>query len=98
MNPYTELLKTSLSEIDEFSKTEKGKGWNKYWYKSIKELVVKAAEEKNQDRAEEIMDMVSWVIVDSGPLGCGFAPSIDKAQEALIKVRQHREINKNKKA
>lgn len=87
MNPYTEMLKASLSEIDEFSKTEKGKEWNDDWYKRIKELIVKAAEEKDQDRAEELMDMVMWGIVDSGPLGCGFAPSIDKAQEALIKVR-----------
>ena len=98
MNPYTKLLKASLSEIDDFSKTQKGKEWNDSWYKRTKVLVEKAAEEESQDRAEELMDMISWCIVDSGPLGSGFVPSIDKAQEALIKARHQREINKHKKA
>ena len=98
MNPYTKLLNTSLREIEEFSKTEKGKEWDSEWYTRIKDLVVKAAKEMNQEQAEELMDMISWIIVDSGPLGCAFSPSIDNAQEALIKVRRQREINKHKKA
>lgn len=58
MNPYTELLKAPLSEFYEFSKTQKGKEWNDDWYKRIKDLVVQAVEE-NQDRAEELMGLIS---------------------------------------
>ena len=96
MNPYTKFLRNALGEIDVFSKTQKGKEWNGDWYKRIKELVTKAADE-NQERAEEYIDMISWYVVDSGPIGCRFAPSIDKAQGAIIKARRQREINKHKK-
>ena len=98
MNPYTELLKASLEEIDQFSRSEDGYEWKQEWYNQLKALVTKAANESRQERAEELMDMISWSIVDSGPLGKGFAPSIDQAQEALIKVRKQRDINIHKKA
>ena len=98
MNPYTKLLNSSLAEIDEFSLSEKGRQWDSLWYGQIKELIAKAALEPNQDRAEELMDMVSWCIVDSGPIGCDFAPSINQAQEALIKERRRRDIDIHKKA
>ena len=88
MNQYTKLLNNSLREIKEFSKTEKGKVWDTEWYARIKDLVVKAARETNQERAEELLDIISRIIVDSGPLG--FAPSLDRVQEALIKVRRQR--------
>jgi hypothetical protein len=97
MNPYSELLKISLSEIDEFTLSEKGSEWDLGWYSQLKELVANAAQESSQDRAEELMDMVSWCIVDSGPIGCGFAPSINQAQEVLIKVRRKREIDRHEK-
>jgi hypothetical protein len=98
MNSYSELLKVSLTEIDEFALSEKGSDWDAAWYSQLKELVFRAARESSQDRAEELMDMVSWCVVDSGPIGCGFAPSINQAQEALIKVRRKREIDSHKKA
>jgi hypothetical protein len=98
MNPYSELLKVSLTEIDNFALSEKGSEWDAGWYSQLKELVSKAARESSQDRAEGLMDMVSWCIVDSGPIGCDFAPSINQAQEALIKVRRKREIDSDKKA
>ena len=98
MNPYTELLNSSITEIDEFALSEKGREWDASWFSQVKELVSKAALESSQDRAEVLMDMVSWSIVDSGPIGCGFAPSINQAQEALIKVRRNREIDSHKKA
>ena len=96
MNQYTKLLNNSLREIDEFFKTEKGKEWDIEWYTRIKTLIVKAAQETNQGQAEKLLDMILWTIVDSGPLG--FAPSLDHAQEMLVKVNRQREISKHKKA
>ncbi len=98
MNQYSKLLQKSLKEIDIFSQSENGDNWSTDWYVNIKILVINASTENDQERAEELLDMVTWSIVDSGPLGCDFAPSIDQAQEALVKVRRQREINKHKKA
>lgn len=98
MNPYSELLTVSLTEIDDFALSEKGSDWDSGWYRQLKELVSKAAQESSQNRAEELMDMVSWCIVDSGPMDSGFAPSINQAQKALIKLRRTREIYSHIKA
>ena len=97
MNRYTQLLERSLAEIAEFSKSEKGMEWDADWYKQLSGLIEKASKETDQQRAEEIMDMASWCIVDSGPLGLGFAPSFNAAQEALVKARSQREIEKHKR-
>ena len=98
MNRYTQLLESSLAEIAKFAKTEKGMEWDGDWYKQLSGLIEKASKEADQQRAEEIMDMASWCIVDSGPIGSGFAPSFNAAQEALVKARRHREIEKRKSA
>ena len=97
MNRYTQLLEISLAEIAEYSRSEKGMERDSDWYKQISGLIEKASKETDQQRAEEIMDMASWCIVDSGPLGLGFAPSFHAAQEALVKARRQHEIEKHKR-
>ena len=62
MNPYSKLLEQALSEIDTYSASYKGKEWPQDWYIRMKELIKKAASEKNQNRAEELIDMVSWSV------------------------------------
>ncbi|MET0006120.1 MAG: hypothetical protein ABW087_21180 [Candidatus Thiodiazotropha sp.] len=97
MNPYSQLLDSALEEIEEFSRTDEGVEWEIKWYKRIMELVAKASREIDHERAEELMDMVSWCIVDSGPQVLAFAPSLNAAQEALVKARRQREIEKHKR-
>ena len=98
MNPYSKLLEQTLSEIEAYSESYKGKEWPQDWYVRMKELITKAASEKNQNRAEELIDMVSWSIIDSGPFDLNFAPSFNYVQEALVRARTQREISKHKKA
>ena len=97
MNPYSELLEQSLCEIEAYSSSHKGKEWSQDWYTRIKELIKKAASENNQNRAEELIDMALWFIVDSGPFDLNFAPSINLVQEAMLNARRLREIEKCKK-
>ena len=96
MNRYSSLLEQSLVEIEAFSSSDKGKEWSQDWYNRTKELIKKAASETDQSRAEELIDMVSWTIVDSGPFDLNFAPSINVVQEAMLIERRQRDIKKDK--
>ena len=95
MNRYSKLLENSLNEIETYSSSIKGKEWSQDWYRRIMELIRKAALENNQGRAEELIDMVSWYIVDSGPFDLNFCPSISVAQEAVLIARRQREPGKH---
>jgi len=53
-NSFTSLLNQSISEIDDFAKTEAGKEWESSWYDDLKQLVLRAASENNPERAEEL--------------------------------------------
>ncbi len=100
MNSYTELLITSLREIDEYSKSENGSQWDAASYTLLKDLVAQAAAEKDPGRVEDLLDMIMWCIVDPDRVGRNFAPSppsIEKAQEIKIKIRRQREIDRNKR-
>ena len=44
----------TISEIDDFAKTEAGKEWESSWYDDLKQLVLRAASENNPERAEEL--------------------------------------------
>lgn len=88
MNSYSKTLSPAFGEIDSFQKTEEGKKWDAGWYQRIQDLVTKTKEEKTDEGAERYLDMVLHCIVDSGPLGKGFAPSIDQAADAMQRKRK----------
>jgi|APSaa5957512622_1039677.scaffolds.fasta_scaffold102273_2 hypothetical protein len=88
MNSYTEHLEPAPEEIRAFASSETGADWDEGWYQQIESLVQKAADASDDDGAERYLDMLLWCIVDSGPLGKGFAPSIDKAADAMQRKRK----------
>jgi hypothetical protein len=90
-NPFTTLLNTSIREIDEFADTDAGRACEPTWYEDLKKLVLRTASESDAQRAEELLDMVSWSIVDTGPAGGGFSASINLAQDMLVKIRLKRD-------
>jgi hypothetical protein len=90
-NRFTTLLNNSIREMDEFADTDAGRAWESTWYEDLKRLVLRAASENDTQRAEELLDMVSWSIVDTGPAGGEFCPSINLAQDMLVKIRLERD-------
>jgi hypothetical protein len=90
-NPFATLLNKSIREIDEFADTDAGRAWESTWYEDLKRLVLRTASESDTQRAEELLDMVSWSIVDTGPVGGGFCPSINLAQDLLVEIRLERD-------
>lgn len=92
MNSYTDILANAEHEVREFAQTEKGLQWDTEWYDQICELARRIRIQESNDDAERLMDMMMWSIVDSGPLGCGFAPSIDRAADAMQRRRKRAHI------
>lgn len=83
MNSYTKSLMNAIKEIHDFAETDEGKKWDKHWYEQIIALVEKIKIQNTDEQAERYLDMLLHGIVDSGPLGKGFAPSIDAAAGAM---------------
>ena len=88
MNSYTKYLETSAEEIRAFAAGEEGKQCDSEWYQQIIDLAEKTCIAPTDDEAERYLDMLLWCIVDSGPLGKGFAPSIDIAADAMQRKRK----------
>ena len=88
MNRYALLLADTEAEIDAFVSGPHGAQCDASWYSDIKDLVRKVAAAPSDPEAERYLDMLCWCIVDSGPLGKGFAPSIDTAADAMQRKRK----------
>ena len=88
MNSYAQHLVGAVEEIRSFSSTDEGRKWDAQWYHQIESLVDKVSAQNSDDEAERYLDMLMWCIVDSGPLGLGFAPSIDRAADAMQRKRK----------
>ena len=88
MNSYADSLATARDEIRAFALTEEGRKWDSAWYDQIFSLVEKAHSQTRDEGAERYLDMLLHAIVDSGPLGKAFAPSIDQAAEAMQRKRK----------
>ncbi len=83
MNSYTKHFANTLNEINAFAQTEEGSKYDKAWYDQIISLVEKISTQSTDEAAEHYLDILMRSIVDSGPLNKGFAPSIDKAANAM---------------
>ena len=95
MNSYADILAKAEEEVREFALAEKGAQWDARWYDQICDLVRRIRTQESNDDAERLIDMLMWSIVDSGPLGCGFAPSIDRAADAMQRRRKVRVTLRN---
>jgi hypothetical protein len=88
MNSYAPHLAPALDQIRAFAVTEEGKKWDSQWYEQIADLTEKTKTASTDEEAERYLDMLLWCIVDSGPLGKDFAPSIDIAADAMQRKRK----------
>lgn len=88
MNSYAQHLVGAVAEVRSFASTDEGRKWDSEWYQQIESLVGKICTQTTDDEAERYLDMLMWCIVDSGPLGKGFAPSIDRAADAMQRKRK----------
>jgi hypothetical protein len=88
MNSYVQRLEPAKEEILAFAASEDGKKWDAAWYSTIEDLVEKARGAASDEAAERYLDMLLWCIVDSGPLKKEFAPSIDRAADAMQRKRK----------
>ena len=88
MNSYSMYLRQAREEIRIFAASEVGRNRDALWYASIEDLVGKTDSAASDDAAERYLDMLLWCIVDSGPLGKEFAPSIDRAADAMQRKRK----------
>ncbi len=97
MNIYSLQLTKALQEIDKFSHSEAGSACSEDWYRSLKRYVRKASDAQDGDGVETLLDAISSLLVDSGPVGI-VSPSIIAAHEAMEKTRRQRFIDARHKA
>ncbi|OIR01848.1 hypothetical protein GALL_161500 [mine drainage metagenome] len=88
MNSYAQYLARAAEEIRIFAASKDGSQWGSQWYEQISDLTEKTRAASTDEAAERYLDMLLWCIVDSGPLGKGFAPSIDIAADAMQRKRK----------
>jgi hypothetical protein len=88
VNAYTNILASAPQEIQAFAVTQSGQQWDAGWYQSVLDLTQKAADAATEPEAEQYLDMLIWCIVDSGPVGVGFAPFIGAAADAMQRRRK----------
>lgn len=88
MNRYTPLLHNTDAEIESFASGPDGALCGSSWYSEVKRLVQRVKEAQDDLEAEKFLDMVLWSIVDNGPLGRGFSPSIELAADAMQRKRK----------
>ena len=88
MNSYSQHLVNAVAEIRAFASSDAGRKYDSQWYEQIESLIGKVCAQTTDEEAERYLDMLMWCIVDSGPLGEGFAPSIDRAADAMQRKRK----------
>ena len=88
MNAYSKILDPALREIDEFARTHEGRKYASEWYEELKVVVERASTTQEDEEAERLLDAIVRSIVDSGPLGNGFAPAINAAGDAMQRRRK----------
>ncbi len=88
MNPYAGHLTAAADEVRAFAVTKEGRNWDSQWYDQIFPLANKVQTAPTESEAERYLDMIMWAIVDSGPVGKGFAPSIERAADAMQRRRK----------
>lgn len=94
MNSYGQHLANATEEVRAFAATEEGRKWETKWYDQIVSLVDEVRAQPTDEEAERCLDMLMWAIVDSGPLGKGFAPSIGRAADAMQRKRKRQFKNR----
>jgi hypothetical protein len=90
MNSYSGILEPAKREIDEFATGSKAAHWDDAWFVALKQRIDRVISAPDDASAEQGLDAIGWIIVDSGPLGEGFGPSIDKALDAMQRARKRR--------
>lgn len=90
MNSYADTLRAAKSEIDSFAMTEAGRKWDSDWYDRLKERIDQAIAAPGDDAAEQLLDSIGWIIVDSGPLEKGFSDSVEKVLDSMQRARKRR--------
>ena len=90
MNSYSAILEPARREIDEFATGPKADHWDDAWFNMLKQQIDGVISAPDDATAEQCLDAVGWIIVDSGPIGEGFRPSIDKALDAKQRARKRR--------
>ena len=88
MNSYAQYLVPAADEIRAFGATEEGRKRDSQWYQQVADLAEKTKAAPTDEEAERYLDMLLWCVVDSGPVGKDFAPSIDIAADAMQRKRK----------
>jgi hypothetical protein len=88
VNSYSQHLVDAVAEIRAFASSDAGRACDSRWYEQIESLVGKVCAQTTDEEAERYLDTLMWRIVDSGPLDQNFAPSIDRAADAMQRKRK----------
>ena len=83
MNFYSELLRKAFDEVGVFAESKKGAEWPKKWYLEVRRLLTLAANEKDDSKAEKLLDVIVLSVSTSGPLEPRFSPSLSAARVAM---------------
>ena len=90
MNPYSSILVKAVEEIHQFRQSEYPKVIDDAWLENLMKRVQRAGSVGGAESVERELDIISRMIVDSGPLTGNFSPSLYAAFDAAQRARKRR--------
>jgi len=90
MNPYSSMLVKAAEEIHQFRQSEYPEVVDDAWLENLISRVQRASSVSGTESVERELDIISRMIVDSGPLTGNFSPSLYAAFDAVQRRRKRR--------
>lgn len=94
MNPYSSMLEKATEEIYQFRKNLSTQAADDAWLGGLMSRVQRASSVSGTESVERELDMISRIIVDSGPLTENFAPTLYAALDAVQRRRKRSQRKK----
>jgi hypothetical protein len=88
MNPYSSMLAKAAEEIHQFRQNEYQEVVDDTWLESLMSRLRRASSVSGTESVERELDIISRMIVDSGPLMENFSPSLYAALDAVQRGRK----------
>ncbi|MBX2981606.1 MAG: hypothetical protein KF843_02940 [Flavobacteriales bacterium] len=91
MNEFTDLLRKAADEIRNYCRVSPdAQSFGIDFLQALADRMEIASSLESEAKVEQTIDALAHAIVDSGPLTEQFAPSFDRALDALQRLRKHR--------
>ncbi|MES2103162.1 MAG: hypothetical protein V4634_04025 [Pseudomonadota bacterium] len=94
MNLYSSILEKAAEEINQFRQNVSTQAVDDAWLEGLLSRLQRASSVSGTESVERELDIISRIIVDSGPLTENFAPSLYAALDGVQKGRKRSQRKK----